>query len=250
MAKPIPLHELPVIERNAAPFPGKERFEEGAVIPVDKPSGWSSFDVVKFVRNRLPVRKVGHAGTLDPLATGLLVLCCGRATRSIGQIQEMEKVYLATVMLGVSTPSHDSATDPDGTAGWEHVTPESIRNVLRDRFLGRQMQVPPLYSALKKDGERLYRLARRGESVHIEAREVEVRKIDLLESELPEVRLRIECGKGFYVRSLARDLGKALGSLAHLAGLRRTRIGHFSVESAWEVEQFEKWSGHVQDHPD
>jgi tRNA pseudouridine55 synthase len=240
--KAIPLHQLPVISKISEEVSDPVIFTDGAVILMDKPAEWSSFDVVRYVRNRVPPKKVGHAGTLDPLATGLLVLCTGKATKTISQIQEGKKTYIAGIRFGASTPSFDAATEPDETADWKHITAGKISDTLTEQFTGTIDQVPPVYSAIKMKGERLYKLARRGEEVHPEPRKVEVISIDILELNLPELELRITCGKGTYIRSLAHDLGLALGSRAFLSSLRRTEIGPFSVNDAFLPEEFDTFS--------
>lgn len=244
MAKPIPLDKLPVFTNRSPFFPEKQTFTDGAVIPVDKPKEWSSFDVVRYIRNRIPVRKVGHAGTLDPLATGLLVLCCGRATKSISQIQEAPKTYIAEITFGASTPSFDAGTEITETSSWEHLSEENLRITIKQHFIGEIVQVPPVYSALQKDGQRMYKLARKGIEVKPDPRHVVVHSIDLLKCDFPEATLEIKCGKGFYVRSLASDLGRSLGTLGYLSGLRRTKTGVFSVTDAWSIEGFNEWCNH------
>lgn len=239
--KAIPLSELPVISAHSESSTSPEVFQSGAVILMNKPMEWSSFHVVKYVRNRIPAKKVGHAGTLDPLATGLLILCSGRATKSISQIQTLPKTYVGSIMFGTSTPSYDSATEADQTSGWKHITEDMIRKKLSDNFSGTIMQKPPLYSAIKVKGERLYKVARRGETADIKARPIEIYDIDLLSVDLPLVTLKIHCGKGTYIRSLAHDLGLALNSRAHLIDLKRTETGHFSVEDAMQPEEFDSF---------
>jgi len=236
MPSPPSLTSLPVYDRNLLPEPGSD-LSEGAVFLLDKPSGWSSFDVVKFLRVRIKTRKTGHAGTLDPLATGLLILCAGRATKCISQIQELPKRYHARVSLGASTPSQDSATQPDAQAPVPDLTQDQVRQVLTDQFSGRIRQIPPMYSALWKDGKRLYTYARKGEVVDREPREVEIHDIRLLSFHGDWLELDVLCSKGTYVRTLAHDLGKTLGTRAHLAGLRRTAIGPYHADEAAEVEQ-------------
>lgn len=229
------------------PITAPDTFTTGAVILIDKPLNWTSFDVVKFIRHRIPPKKVGHAGTLDPLADGLLVLCTGRATKAISQIQEMEKEYRAVVRFGSSTPSYDRATDPDQFGEWEHITEEMIRQELDRDFTGEIQQVPPIYSALKSGGRRLYEIARKGEVVKIEPRTVLIHKIIIEKIALPDLTLTIRCGKGTYIRSLAHDLGIKLGSRAHLASLRRTKTGSFHVTNAVSPQQFEKQMENVSD---
>ena len=241
MANPIPLESLPVLYTDTDKIPSEEEFKAGLIIPVNKPLDWSSFQAVKFIRNRIPVKKVGHAGTLDPKATGLLILCCGKATKSISMIQEQQKVYIADIRFGASTPSYDSATEADATAPFEHITEEQIIQILNSEFTGTIMQIPPMYSALKRDGKRLYKLARKGEMLELQPRPVQVYDIEVISFKNPDLKLKVTCGKGTYIRSIAHDLGKRVGSLAYLSALERTEIGSFSVESAWQPEQFEAW---------
>lgn len=241
MAKmPIPISDLPVINTNS-PFPNDpELFTSGAIILMDKPMGWSSFDLVKFVRNRIPPKKVGHAGTLDPMATGLLILCSGKATKSISQIQAMEKRYVATIRFGASTPSFDAATEIDETADWNHINHSMIEQTLKSEFTGNISQVPPIYSAIQMKGERLYKIARRGGNVEIKPRDVTLYEINVLNLSMPDVVLDIRCGKGTYIRSLAHDLGISLGSRAHMTELRRSETGGYSVDDSFTPELFEE----------
>ncbi len=238
--KAIPLSELPVIDRSVSGMDDPEVFQTGAIVLMDKPLEWSSFHLVKYVRYRVPPKKVGHAGTLDPLANGLLVLCTGKATKSISQIQDLPKEYIARIRFGASTPSYDAALQPDHTSEWSHITRDSIEKVLQEQFSGEIMQKPPIYSAIRVKGERLYKKARRGEEIEIQPRPVVIYEIEILETDLPEITLRVKCGKGTYIRSLAHDLGLALGSRAYLAGLRRTKIGPFSADKAFTPEQFDQ----------
>ena len=238
MAKPIPLSELPVVKSDNFEQFSPEDFQSGTVILLDKPQDWSSFDLVKFVRNRLPVKKVGHAGTLDPLATGLLIVCTGKATKTISQIQELEKEYVATVKFGESTASYDAAMEPNEIAEWQHITEEEIKEKLSTIFTGNIQQKPPAYSALRVGGRRMYELARKGKEIEIKARPVVIHEIELLKINLPEIILKVRCGKGTYIRSLAHDLGLELSSRAHLTSLRRTKTGHFNVNNALTPELF------------
>ncbi len=237
----IPLDNLPVVSKKNPLSRQSEEYASGSIILMDKPMHWTSFDVVAFVRNRIPPKKVGHAGTLDPLATGLLVLCSGKATKSISQIQELGKVYEAKIRMGASTPSYDAATDPDETAAWQHIKPERIEEVLNKQFTGTISQVPPIYSAIKVKGQRLYKAARRGEEIQLNPRKITIQSIKILDVSLPDITIRVHCGKGTYIRSLAHDLGVALGSRAFLSGLRRTEIGHFRVEEACLPEDFNRF---------
>jgi len=217
---------------------------EGEVLLFDKPLKWSSFDVVNKVRSMmryvLGVRKlkVGHAGTLDPLATGLLILCTGAKTKSIESFQEMEKEYTGTFLLGSTTPSFDLETEPDQFFSTEHVSPQMVADVARG-FIGWHQQMPPQFSAKKIDGARAYEFARRGEIASLKAKKIEVIEFEIPRVELPEIDFRIVCSKGTYIRSIARDLGEKLNSGAHLTALRRTRIGELVVENAWNINDFE-----------
>ncbi|TVR15567.1 MAG: tRNA pseudouridine(55) synthase TruB [Balneolaceae bacterium] len=238
MAKPIPLSELPVINSDNFEQFSPDYYQAGTVILLDKPRDWSSFDLVKYVRNRLPVKKVGHAGTLDPLATGLLIVCTGKATKTISQIQELAKEYVATIKFGESTASYDAAMEPDEIAVWQHITEEKIIEKLSTVFTGNIQQKPPAYSALRIGGRRMYELARKGKEIEIKARPVVIHEIELMEVKLPEIVLRVRCGKGTYIRSLAHDLGLELSSRAHLTALRRTKTGDFDVDDAITPETF------------
>lgn len=217
-------------------------FISGEIIGVDKPLGWTSFDAVKRIRGAIQRRlglkkfKVGHAGTLDPLATGVLIICTGRATRSIEQLQNGSKEYLATLRLGATTPSFDLETEIDSTRPYGHVTPEMVTEAL-PKFTGRIMQVPPVFSAVKVDGKRAYALARKGRDVELKAKPLEISTLELVSYDLPDITLRIVCSKGTYIRALARDLGEALGCGAHLVALRRTRVGDISLDSCLGVDE-------------
>lgn len=210
-------------------------FETGEVLLVDKPLTWTSFDVVRKVKNALRIKKIGHAGTLDPLATGLLILCTGRKTKEIDQIQAQEKEYTGTFRLGETTPSFDLETAVDMARPYAHLTAEQIEAAAR-QFLGFVEQTPPLFSAVKVDGKRAYELARNGQEAIIKAKTVEIKSFELTRIALPEVDFRLTCSKGTYVRSLARDLGAALGCGAHLTRLARTRIGEYRLEDAFSLE--------------
>lgn len=236
--KAIPISELPVFDsRSDSTFP-LHNFQTGAIILMDKPLEWSSFDVVRYVRNRIPPKKVGHAGTLDPLATGLLILCTGKATKSISMIQDQSKEYVATIKFGESTPSYDAALPADETKEWKHITREMIEQTIEESFTGQISQIPPIFSAIKVDGERLYKKARRGEKVEIKSREIEIYSTEILDVILPYIKVKIHCGKGTYIRSYAHDLGIALNSRAHLTGLRRTGIGYYTAEHSVLPEDF------------
>lgn len=223
-----------------------EDFTNGKVILIDKPLTWTSFQAVsklKFVLKKkfnLPKRfKIGHAGTLDPLATGLLIICTGKFTKTINEIQAQEKEYTGTIKLGETTPSYDLETEIDRTFPIAHIT-ENLLNETLQQFTGEIMQKPPVFSAIKKDGKRLYEHARAGEEVEIEARKTTIYDFELTRIELPEVDFKVKCSKGTYIRSLAYDFGKALHSGGHLTALRRTKIGNYSVENAISPLDFEK----------
>ncbi len=213
---------------------------EGEIFYVDKPLTWTSFDVVKRVRGELSRRtkikklKVGHAGTLDPLATGVMIVVTGRATKRIEELQAHVKEYEAVIRLGATTPSFDLETEVDAEYPWEHITRESVEQVLA-QFTGRIQQVPPAYSACKVDGKRAYKMARKGKTVEIKAKELVIDEIELLECNLPEIRIRVVCSKGTYIRALARDIAEALGSGGHLTALRRTRVGDVKVADCESV---------------
>jgi tRNA pseudouridine55 synthase len=212
--------------------------EEGVVLLVDKPLTWTSFDVVRKVKNTLRPRKIGHAGTLDPLATGLLILCTGKKTKDIDQIQAQEKEYEGTFRLGQTTPSFDLETPVDAEQPYAHLTEADIRAAVAT-FVGKIEQIPPVFSAVKVDGKRAYELARKGQEADIKSKTVEIKSYEITRIALPDVDFRIVCSKGTYVRSLARDLGVALGCGAHLTRLVRTRIGGYKLENAWTVADIE-----------
>lgn len=214
----------------------------GEIIGIDKPLEWTSFDAVKRLRGaiqrRLHVKKfkVGHAGTLDPLATGVLIICTGRSTREIEKLQFGSKEYVADIRLGATTPSFDLETAIDAEFPWEHITLEKIEETL-PRFRGKVMQVPPVFSAVKVDGKRAYNYARKGKEVELKAKPLEISELEIISYEAPLLRLRIVCSKGTYIRALARDIGVALGSGAHLVGLRRTRVGDITIDRCLSIEQ-------------
>jgi len=223
-----------------------EDFLVGKVLLIDKPLTWSSFQAVnklKYILKRkydLPKKfKIGHAGTLDPLASGLLIICTGKFTKKISEIQAQEKEYTGTIFLGATTPSYDLETEVDATFPTEHITKELILATTK-KFIGEIDQKPPVFSAIKKDGKRLYEYARAGEELEIQSRKTTVYEFEITRIQLPEVDFRVKCSKGTYIRSLAYDFGLALQSGGHLAALRRTKIGHYSVENAVTPEDFEK----------
>lgn len=217
-------------------------FIAGEIIGIDKPLGWTSFDAVKRVRGAIQRRlnmkkfKVGHAGTLDPLATGVLIVCTGRATRKIEELQNGTKEYVATMKLGATTPSFDLEKEIDATYPWEHITLDMVKEVL-PKFTGHILQVPPVFSAVKVDGKRAYKYARKGAEVELKAKPLVIEELELLPSELPELNLRIVCSKGTYIRALTRDIGQALNSGAHLTALRRTRVGDITADNCMTVDE-------------
>tara|TARA_R110002096_G_scaffold153285_11_gene317030 strand:+ start:17355 stop:18092 length:738 start_codon:yes stop_codon:yes gene_type:complete len=231
MAKALPLDQIEVFDKKNKPQPSFD-FGSAGILLINKPKTWTSFDVVRYVRGRLKTKKVGHAGTLDPMAEGLLILCSGRATKSISQLQEMPKTYIGEVTFGGSTPSYDADSDVDVEAPFEHITLEMIEKALKDEFSGDIQQVPPMYSALKRDGQRLYDLARRGETLELEPRPVTIFDHQILEFTGNKLLLSITCSKGTYIRSIAHDIGISLGSRAHLSKLIRTAIGTFTSVNA------------------
>lgn len=218
-------------------------FLKGEIFHIDKPYGWTSFAVVGKLRyhisKRLGVKKikVGHAGTLDPLASGVLVVCTGKATKRIDELQAGVKEYVAEIKLGATTPSFDLETEEDATYPWEHITREQIDNVLQTQFVGSIEQVPPSYSACKINGKRAYKIARTGNEVELKVKTLVINEIELLEFEGQRLVIRVVCGKGTYIRALARDIGLALGSGAHLTGLRRTRVGDVLVQECLSVDE-------------
>ena len=208
---------------------------------MDKPLGWTSFDVVKRIRGKLHHRlgikklKVGHAGTLDPLATGVLIVCTGKMTKQIDELQAHVKEYVAEITLGATTPSFDLETPIDATYSTEHITREQVEQVLQQQFVESIKQVPPSYSACKVDGHRAYKMARKGKEVELKAKELVIDEIELLNYSMPRIEIRVVCSKGTYIRALARDIGQALGSGAHLTALRRTRVGGVRVDDCLQV---------------
>ena len=205
---------------------------------VDKPLRWTSFDVVNKLRNQLKIKKIGHAGTLDPLATGLLIICSGKFTKQIENYQAMEKEYTGTFMLGQTTPSHDLETEVSAAVEVNHLTDEQLENC-RKKFIGTISQIPPLHSAIKIDGKRAYKFARKGVEKTLTPREVNVYSFDW-NVQLPEIKFKVTCTKGTYIRSLARDIGNELGVGAYLSSLCRTKIGEYKLEDALSPENIIK----------
>lgn len=217
----------------------KEKFLNGEVILINKDYKWTSFDVIKKIRNTIGIKKVGHAGTLDPLATGLLIVCTGKKTKEIQGFQNLPKEYTGQFCIGATRPSHDKETEINERFSIEDITSEKIFNIA-NTFKGKIKQKPPSFSAIRKGGKRLYEFARQGEKVKTEPREVEVIDFEITELLLPMISFKLKCSKGFYVRSLARDLGKALGCGAYLDSLERTAIGSYRVEDALTVQDYIK----------
>jgi tRNA pseudouridine55 synthase len=223
-----------------------EDYLEGQILLIDKPLKWSSFQAVnklKYIlkhKYNLPKKfKIGHAGTLDPLATGLLIVCTGKFTKRIAEIQGQAKEYTGVITVGATTPSYDLETEVDAIFPIEHITSELIQETVK-QFLGEIDQKPPVFSAIKKDGKRLYEHARAGEEVEIAARKTTIHEFEITKINLPEIEFRVVCSKGTYIRSLAYDYGRALNSGAYLSVLRRTKIGNYSVENGIKPEYFEQ----------
>jgi len=220
-----------------------EDYQAGQILLIDKPLHWTSFQVVNKIRWELKQKfklknlKVGHAGTLDPLATGLLIICTGKMTKQIDTFQAQTKEYTGTIVLGSTTPSYDLETEIDQIFPTEHITPQLIEKTTT-QFIGDIQQFPPVFSAIKKDGKRLYEFARAGEEVDIKARQISIEQFEITHMDGLNLDFRIVCSKGTYIRSLAHDFGKALGSGAHLSALRRTKIGNFNVVDSVTVVDF------------
>lgn len=236
MAKAIPLSKLPIFSASNLPAPDFP-YSKGAAFLINKPKGWTSFEVVKFLRKCIDLRKIGHAGTLDPMAEGLLILCCGKGTKSISQFQEASKKYIGDIFFGAATASYDAETDITDEKPVDHLSREVIKEIIEDKFSGQIIQIPPMYSALKHEGEPLYKLARRGKEVKRKPRQVIIHEARILECNLPRLKLYIHCSKGTYIRSIAHDLARELDTAGHLSGLYRTAIGDFRAEDALTVEQ-------------
>jgi len=220
-------------------------FLDGQVLLFNKPLGWSSFDIVKKVRGviksakQIKKIKVGHAGTLDPLADGLLIVCTGKFTKRIDEIQDQKKVYTGEITFGATTPSYDKETEVDQTFDISRITDEIVLKISK-KFEGKIMQKPPIFSALKRKGERLYKYARSGTKIEIKAREVEIESFKITSIEIPKITFKIVCSKGTYMRSLAHDFGKELNNGAHLSSLTREMIGNFHLSDAMNIDSFEE----------
>ncbi len=222
--------ELPI-------HPLTQEFNEGKVLLINKPLRWTSFDVVNKLRYATRAKKVGHAGTLDPLATGLVILCTGKFTKRIDEFQAQEKEYTGTITLGATRPSYDMETEIDQEYSTEHITDDLIRATTA-QFTGLIEQIPPSYSAIKVDGQRSYKAAREGKPIELKSRQVEITEFEITGIEMPHVHFRVVCSKGTYIRTLAYDFGRALNSGAYLSALCRTRIGEFLLKDAEEVADF------------
>ncbi|WMN06544.1 tRNA pseudouridine(55) synthase TruB [Marivirga arenosa] len=224
-------------------------YNEGKVLLIDKPLNWTSFDVVKKLRYTLKVKKIGHAGTLDPLATGLLILCTGKMTKSIEKYQAQQKEYTGEFTIGYTTPSYDLETEPEFQKSTENISLEDLKKAT-ENFIGEIEQTPPIFSAVKKDGKRAYELAREGKDVKLKSRKVNIEDFEIIDFQNQKVKFRVSCSKGTYIRSLANDFGEILGVGAYLSELRRTKIGNFSVDDAENLSEFvEKHKASVNDRP-
>jgi tRNA pseudouridine55 synthase len=242
MAVTIPLEKLIFYSKHNPPTP-EDDFAAGSVFLLDKPKGVSSSKYIYRLKRLLNNVKLGHTGTLDPMATGLLLVCTGKATKSVKFIQELNKKYIGEVTLGAATPSCDAETDVEEMADWEHITLDLINQKLEQEFSGTIVQYPPVYSAIRKNGERLYKKARRGEKVQVPPRQVSIYNARAYNKDGPIFNLDITCSRGTYIRSIARDIGKAVGSLAYLSDLQRTAIGPHHVDNAFSISELESILG-------
>jgi len=215
----------------------KQIFEEGQLLLIDKPMRWTSFDVIQKLRNILKIKKIGHAGTLDPLATGLLIVCTGKFTKKINEYMAQEKEYTGTFTIGATTPTYDLESEPVNFNPIENISEKKITDAVL-KFTGELMQVPPSHSAIKIDGKRVYELARQGKEVKIEARKVVIKEFEITKIEFPLLHFRVVCTTGTYIRSLAFDFGEELGCGAHLSSLCRVRIGDYQLRDAMSIETF------------
>jgi tRNA pseudouridine55 synthase len=217
----------------------RSEFEEGKVLLVDKPLRWTSFDVVRKIRNLIGVKKIGHAGTLDPLATGLLIICTGKFTKKINEYMAREKEYTGTITLGATTPTYDLESEPNDFKAITDLADETIHSAVK-KFIGEIDQVPPAHSAIKQQGKRVYELARAGKDVIMQPRKIIITQFEIARIDLPDLQFRVVCSTGTYIRSLANDLGKELAVGGYLSSLCRTRIGEFQLKDAMSMEEFEK----------
>ena len=214
----------------------KKKYEDGIILKVDKPIGWTSFDIVNKIRNTLKLKKVGHAGTLDPLASGLLIVCTGKYTKKIHEYQDFDKEYIGSFVIGKTTPSHDLETEFISNKSIKNITEEKIMKTTKS-FIGNQYQIPPKFSAIKINGERAYKKARKKENVILKPREVRINKFEITSINLPKIDFVINCSKGTYIRSIARDYGNKLKVGAFLNELKRTKIGNISIKDSVAIEK-------------
>jgi len=217
-----------------------QEYAEGKVLLIDKPIDWTSFDAVKKIRVLIKIPKVGHAGTLDPLATGLLIICTGKYTKKINEYMSMEKEYTGSFTLGATTPTYDLESEPENFKPYQHITIQTINSIIQEKFIGAIKQIPPMFSAIKKDGQPLYLAARKGITIDVEPRNINIMEFEITKLELPLVYFRIVCTTGTYIRSIANDIGQALGTGAYLSSLCRTRIGQFLNADAITLKEFEE----------
>lgn len=217
----------------------KKAYLDGKAILIDKPLHWTSFDIVRKLRNILQIKKIGHAGTLDPLATGLLIVCTGKFTKKINEYMAAEKEYTGSITLGAVTPTYDLESTPEQQKDYSTITKEQLQKATQ-QFIGAIEQMPPIFSAIKKDGVALYELARSGVDVELKPRNIVIKSFELIAIDLPVIHFKVICGTGTYIRSLANDYGAALGCGGYLSSLRRTRIGDFTVDNAVDMEGFEQ----------
>jgi len=213
------------------------KFAEGQVLLINKPLEWTSFDVVRKIRNRIKIKKVGHAGTLDPLATGLLIICTGKFTKKINEYMAQEKEYTGEFTIGATTATYDLESEPQNFRSIDNLSEQKIKDATKE-FIGEIQQIPPAHSAIKVDGKRVYELARKGKEVKLEPRKILIQEFEITKIELPIISFRVVCSTGTYIRSLANDFGDALGCGAYLSSLCRTRIGKYSLEDAISIEEF------------
>ena len=221
-------------------------FEEGKVLLINKPLRWTSFDAVRKIRNLIGIKKVGHAGTLDPLATGLLIICTGKFTKRINEFMAQEKEYTGSFTLGAITPTYDLESEPAHFKPLDNITATHIQEATK-QFIGEISQIPPAHSAIKVEGRRVYELARQGKDVKMEPRRVTIHEFEITNIDLPRVNFRVVCSTGTYIRSLAFDFGQALGCGAYLSSLCRTRIGNFTLDKAQSIEAFLQQMGQARD---
>ncbi len=217
----------------------KNSFEEGRVLLIDKPLEWTSFDVVRKIRNLIKIKKVGHAGTLDPLATGLLIVCTGKFTKKINEYMAQEKEYTGTITLGAVTPTYDLESEPENHKPFDAITREQVTKATQ-KFTGEILQTPPIHSAIKQNGKPVYLMARKGIDVVLEPRKITIKEFEITSIEMPVISFKVVCTTGTYIRSLANDFGEALGCGGYLSKLCRTRIGNFKIEEAISIDEFAK----------